>query len=53
MPDGTVITVFQAGYTIEDRTLRPAMVVVSTGGPKAGKTEAAPETPPNGDATSS
>lgn len=37
VPDGTVITVFQPGYTIEDRTLRPAMVIVSTGGPKAGK----------------
>ncbi len=37
VPDGTVLTVFQAGYTIEDRTLRPAMVVVSTGGPKMAK----------------
>jgi molecular chaperone GrpE len=54
VPDGTVITVFQPGYTIEDRTLRPAMVVVSTGGPKAAKTEAAPDAPmaPLGDPTS-
>ena len=53
VPDGSVITVFQAGYTIEDRTLRPAMVVVSTGGPKTAKPEAGAETPPSGDATTS
>lgn len=34
---GTVLQVFQVGYLIEDRVLRPAMVVVSTGGPKAPK----------------
>ena len=33
VPAGTVIEVFQAGYMIEDRCLRPAMVVVSRGGP--------------------
>jgi molecular chaperone GrpE len=33
---GTVVQVFQSGYTIEDRVLRPAMVVVATGGPKSG-----------------
>lgn len=33
---GTVVQVFQSGYTIEDRVLRPAMVVVATGGPKPG-----------------
>lgn len=32
---GTVLQVFQTGYLIEDRCLRPAMVVVSRGGPKA------------------
>ena len=32
VPSGTVLQVFQAGYVIEDRILRPAMVVVSTGG---------------------
>lgn len=32
---GTVVQVFQAGYTIEDRVLRPAMVAVARGGPKA------------------
>ncbi len=31
---GLVVQVFQAGYTIEDRVLRPAMVGVSKGGPK-------------------
>ena len=32
VPAGTIIQVFQPGYVIEDRTLRPAMVVVATGG---------------------
>ena len=32
VPAGTVLQVFQAGYVIEDRILRPAMVVVSKGG---------------------
>jgi molecular chaperone GrpE len=31
---GTVLQVFQPGYTIEDRVLRPAMVVVAKGGAK-------------------
>lgn len=35
VPAGTVLQVFQAGYMIEDRCLRPAMVTVSRGGPKA------------------
>lgn len=35
VPSGTVLQVFQTGYLIEDRCLRPAMVVVSRGGPKA------------------
>jgi molecular chaperone GrpE len=34
VPAGTVIQVFQSGYTISDRVLRPAMVVVATGGVK-------------------
>jgi molecular chaperone GrpE len=34
---GTVLQVFQSGYTIEDRVLRPAMVVVASGGRKAPK----------------
>lgn len=31
---GTVVQVFQPGYTIEERVLRPAMVGVAKGGPK-------------------
>jgi molecular chaperone GrpE len=43
-----VLQVYQVGYLIEDRCLRPAMVVVSKGGPKNGKTaEPAPQ-PPSG-----
>jgi molecular chaperone GrpE len=34
VPSGTITQVFQAGYTIEDRVLRPAMVVVAKGGMK-------------------
>lgn len=40
VPAGTVLQVFQVGYLIEDRCLRPAMVVVSKGGPKAAKQDA-------------
>jgi molecular chaperone GrpE len=57
---GTILEVFQCGYEIEDRVLRPAMVVVAKGGPKPGRPEgpeaagaageapAAPEAPPGG-----
>jgi molecular chaperone GrpE len=31
-PPNTVVEVFQTGYVLRDRLLRPAMVVVSTGG---------------------
>lgn len=34
VPEGTVVQVMQAGYTIGERVLRPAMVAVSKGGPK-------------------
>jgi len=34
---GTILEVFQPGYVIEDRVLRPAMVVVAKGGPKPGR----------------
>jgi len=34
VPAGAVTQVFQAGYMIEDRVLRPAMVAVSKGGAK-------------------
>lgn len=37
VPAGTVLQVFQSGYLIDDRCLRPAMVVVSRGGPKTAK----------------
>ena len=43
VPSGTVVQVMAPGYTIADRVLRPAMVAVSKGGPKAGAGgEAAP-----------
>ncbi len=35
VPTGTVLQVVQTGYEIGDRVLRPAMVGVSKGGPKA------------------
>jgi molecular chaperone GrpE len=34
VPAGTITQVFQSGYMIEERVLRPAMVAVSKGGPK-------------------
>lgn len=45
VPTGTVVQVVQAGYSIGDRVLRPAMVGVAKGGPKAGA-EAKPEPGP-------
>lgn len=36
---GTVVQVYQPGYVLEDRVLRPAMVVVAKGGAKPGKPE--------------
>jgi molecular chaperone GrpE len=59
LPAGTILQVFQAGYLIDERVVRPAVVVVSRGGPKAAKPEgngtprepappaAAPEDPSN------
>src|SRR5277367_5114221 len=35
VPSGTVVQVVQAGYTIGERVLRPALVAVSKGGAKA------------------
>lgn len=43
VPPGTVLQVFQSGYVIEDRCLRPAMVVVSRGGAKATTGAARPD----------
>jgi molecular chaperone GrpE len=34
VPPGTVVQVYQPGYILEDRVLRPAMVVVAKGGEK-------------------
>jgi molecular chaperone GrpE len=34
VPSGSVVQVIQAGYTIGDRVLRPALVGVSKGGPR-------------------
>ena len=39
VPSGTVAKVVQSGWAIGDRVLRPAMVGVSKGGPKAVKAE--------------
>lgn len=51
VPAGTVVQVFQAGYTIEDRVLRPAMVVVSKGGPKPASATAEGDTSGTGPGT--
>ena len=37
VPSGTVVQVFQLGYMIEDRVLRPAMVAVAKGGARPGQ----------------
>jgi molecular chaperone GrpE len=39
VPNNTVVQVVQAGFTIGERVLRPAMVGVSKGGPKPAETE--------------
>ncbi len=41
VPSGTVVQVMQPGYMIADRVLRPALVGVSKGGPKAAPADAA------------
>jgi molecular chaperone GrpE len=49
VPSGTVLSVFQSGYVIEDRVLRPAMVMVAKGGakaPKSAEEAAAPQPQP-------
>ena len=43
LPAGTVVQVVQSGYIIEDRVLRPAMVIVARGGAKPQKAEASGE----------
>ncbi len=54
VPNGTIVKVFQPGYMISDRVLRPAMVVVAKGGkptadgpPAASAGEIAPDQDPN------
>ena len=44
VPAGTVVQVMQPGYTIGERVLRPALVGISKGGPKASSPS---ETPAN------
>jgi molecular chaperone GrpE len=39
VPAGTVVQVVQAGYTIGERVLRPALVAVAKGGAKANASE--------------
>ena len=47
VPEGTVVQVMQAGFSIGDRVLRPALVAVSKGGPKqAPASKAAPQEAP-------
>ncbi len=45
VPEGTVVDVMQAGYTIGDRCLRPALVAVAKGGPKAAAAPGVPQSP--------
>jgi molecular chaperone GrpE len=45
VPNGTIVEVYQAGYTIGDRVLRPAMVAVAAGGPRPSSGDAEPAPP--------
>jgi molecular chaperone GrpE len=51
LPAGSIAEVFQAGYTIGERVLRPAMVAVAKGGAKVAKEGAAEEKPSISEAT--
>jgi molecular chaperone GrpE len=44
VPAGTIVQVFQGGYMIDDRVLRPAMVVVARGGSKPSREASASTT---------
>ena len=46
VPAGTILQVFQEGYTIGDRLLRAAVVTVAEGGPKAAETSPPPQAAP-------
>ena len=48
VPTGTVVQVFQDCYVIHDRLLRPAMVIVSKGGPKRAPAPEAKSDPSDG-----
>jgi len=43
VPNGTVVQVVQTGYVIGERVLRPALVGVAKGGPKAAAQDTAPD----------
>lgn len=49
VPSGTIVQVLQAGYTIGERVLRPALVAVSKGGAKAAPAAQDPGAPPAND----
>jgi len=51
VPSGTVVQVVQPGYVIAERILRPALVAVSKGGPKAAPVSAEPVPNDNSGAT--
>jgi len=48
VPSGTVVQVVQPGYTIGERILRPALVAIAKGGPKAAASAAEPPANDNG-----
>jgi molecular chaperone GrpE len=50
VPAGTVVQVMQPGYTIGERVLRPALVGVAKGGPKAAAAGEAPANDNSGQA---
>jgi molecular chaperone GrpE len=50
VPNGTVVQVVQSGYVIGERVLRPALVGVAKGGPKAPANGAGSETADNSSA---
>ena len=49
VPSGQIVQVVQAGYLIGDRVLRPALVAVSKGGPKAEPANDNPAAAPSAD----
>ena len=51
VPAGTVVQVMQPGYTIGERVLRPALVGIAKGGPKAAPAGDAPANDNSGEAS--